>query len=108
MNNLLKEMPAVALRGACVLPGMIAHFDISREKSKQAVNNAMMGDQYIFLVTQKDLDVEDPGIDDIYGIGTISQVKQVVKLPKGMVRILIEGIERAEVVSLQKEGLCGI
>ena len=103
MNNLLKEMPAVALRGACVLPGMIAHFDISREKSKQAVNNAMMGGQYIFLVTQKDVDVEDPGINDIYGIGTISQVKQVVKLPKGMVRILIEGIERAEVVSLQKE-----
>ena len=96
MNEQILRIPAIALRGACVLPGSIAHFDIKRNRSKEAVDRAMIGNQKIFLVTQKDVDVEDPGIDDVYKVGTVSTVKQAIKLPKGMVRILIEGLERAE------------
>ncbi|MGN1140701.1 MAG: endopeptidase La [Oliverpabstia sp.] len=103
MNNTIKVMPAIALRGTTILPDMIVHFDISREKSVKAVEEAMTQDQKIFLVTQKDPKVEEPTIDDLYKIGTVAMVKQVVKMPKGVLRVLVEGLERAELVELEEE-----
>lgn len=103
MNNMIKVMPAIALRGTTILPDMIVHFDISREKSVKAVEETMTQDQKIFLVTQKDPKVEEPTIDDLYKIGTIAMVKQVVKMPKGVLRVLVEGLERAELVELEEE-----
>ena len=96
MNNDINIMPAVALRGTCVLPGMIVHFDISRQKSIKAVENAMVHDQSIFLITQKEIECEDPGIDDLYHVGTIGTIKQLIKMPKGLIRVLVEGMRRAE------------
>lgn len=102
-NNSVLIMPAVALRGTTVLPGMIVHFDISREKSVRSVEKAMLRDQKLFLITQKDMDVEEPGLLDVYRIGTIAKIKQVVKLPKNMLRVLAEGIARAELASFEKD-----
>ena len=92
-----KELPTVALRGMTILPGMVAHFDISRERSVKAVEDAMMGDQDLFLVTQKNI---DPQIEDLYRIGIVAKIKQVVKMQNGIVRILVEGDRRAELVGL--------
>lgn len=103
MNNTIKVMPAIALRGTTILPDMIVHFDISREKSVKAVEEAMTQDQKIFLITQRDPKVEKPVMDDLYRIGTIALVKQVVKMPKGMLRVLVEGLERAELVGLDED-----
>lgn len=103
MNNLIKVMPVIALRGTTILPDMIVHFDISRPKSVKAVEEAMTQDQKIFLITQKDPQVENPGINDLYKVGTIALVKQVVKLPKDILRVLVEGVERAELVGLEEE-----
>lgn len=93
---MILKMPAVALRGMVILPGMIAHFDVSRAKSIKAVEESMMDEQKIFLVTQKDIEQEEPSIDDLYKIGVIAEVKQVIKLQNNIVRILVEGKERAE------------
>ena len=103
MNNTIKVMPAIALRGTTILPDMIVHFDISREKSVKAVEEAMTQDQKIFLITQRDPKVEKPIMEDLYRIGTIALVKQVVKMPKGMLRVLVEGLERAELVGLDED-----
>ena len=96
MEAMVKKLPAVALRGMVILPGMIAHFDVSREKSIKAVEACMMEEQKIFLVTQKDVEQEDPAQEDLYRIGIIAEVKQVIKLQNNIVRILVEGKERAE------------
>lgn len=96
MDTMILKMPAVALRGMVILPGMIAHFDVSRAKSIKAVEESMMDEQKIFLVTQKDIEQEEPSIDDLYKIGVIAEVKQVIKLQNNIVRILVEGKERAE------------
>ena len=96
MDTMIRKLPAVALRGMVILPGMIAHFDVSREKSIRAVEESMMDEQHIFLVAQKDIEREEPGIEDVYKIGTIAEVKQVIKLQNNVVRILVEGQERAE------------
>lgn len=96
MDTMILRMPAVALRGMVILPGMIAHFDVSREKSIKAVEESMMDEQKIFLVTQKDIEQEEPGIEDLYKIGIIAEIKQVIKLQNNIVRILVEGKERAE------------
>ena len=96
MDTMIMKMPAVALRGMVILPGMVAHFDVSRTKSIKAVEEAMMDEQKIFLVTQKDVEQEDPAIEDLYKIGIIAEVKQVIKLQNNIVRILVEGKERAE------------
>lgn len=96
MDTMILKMPAVALRGMVILPGMIAHFDVSREKSIKAVEESMMAEQKIFLVTQRDVEQEEPAIDDLYKIGIIAEVKQVIKLQNNIVRILVEGKERAE------------
>ena len=96
MDTMIRKLPAVALRGMVILPGMIAHFDVSREKSIRAVEESMMDEQHIFLVAQKDVEIENPDTADVYKIGTIAEVKQVIKLQNNVVRILVEGKERAE------------
>ena len=107
-TNLWEVMPAIALRGLTIFPNMIIHFDVSRQKSIIAVEQAMMQEQKLFLVAQKDMSVEEPLQDDVYTIGTIATVKQVSKLPGGLVRVLVEGSSRAklevlETVTLEKE-----
>lgn len=93
---MIMKMPAVALRGMVILPGMVAHFDVSRAKSIKAVEEAMMDEQKIFLVAQKDVEQENPDIEHLFKIGIIAEVKQVIKLQNNIVRILVEGKERAE------------
>ena len=97
MRDIVITIPAVALRGLTILPGMIAHFDISREKSIKAVEAAMMDNQKLFLVTQKDVDQENPTLEDLFSVGIIAEVKQVIKLQNDVVRVLVEGKVRAQV-----------
>ena len=101
MSDLIRVMPAIALRGTTILPDMIVHFDVSREKSVKAVEASMLQDQKVFLVTQRDPENENPGLLDVYKIGTIAVIKQVAKVPKGIVRVLVEGKERAELLSFE-------
>ena len=96
MDTMIMKMPAVALRRMVILPGMVAHFDVSRAKSIKAVEEAMMDEQKIFLVAQKDVEQENPDIENLFKIGIIAEVKQVIKLQNNIVRILVEGKERAE------------
>ena len=103
MSELIKNIPAVALRGMTVLPAMIVHFDISREKSIKAVEQSMIRDQKIFLIAQQNPEENNPGIQDLYRIGTIAVIKQVVKLPKNIFRVLAEGICRAELTELEED-----
>lgn len=102
MSEILKNIPAVALRGMTILPAMIVHFDISRTKSIRAIEEAMLKEQRLFVVTQKDPDLSDPELDDLYHIGTIVEIKQVVKLPQNIFRVLAEGLERAELLDLSE------
>lgn len=97
-------MPAVALRGLTILPGMVQHFDISREKSVRAVEIAMMGDQKVYLVTQRNPQQEVPTAADLYQMGTVSQIKQIVKMPNGILRVMVEGLERAALLTLFEDG----
>lgn len=103
MNQLIQVMPAVALRGATILPDMIVHFDISREKSIRAVEEAMTQDQKLFLVTQKNPEVEEPRLNDLHRIGTVTVIKQVVRMPKNVIRVLVEGQERGELTELEED-----
>ena len=89
------QVPAVALRGMTVLPGLVIHFDLSRAKSILAVEQAMMSDQRIFLVAQKDIENDEPNYEEVYHMGCLAQIKQVTKLPENVVRVLVEGIDRA-------------
>ncbi len=98
-NKIIKLYPMIPLRGITVFPHMTIHFDVGREKSVAALESAMQGDQHIFLVTQKDATVEEPGSGDIYKTGTLSKVKQLLRLPGKTVRVLVEGIERGEIQS---------
>ena len=91
-------MPAVALRGLTILPGMIAHFDVSRERSLRAVEEAMEQDQKIYLVTQRNVDREDPTQEDLYRMGIVADIKQVVRLQNDVVRILVDGISGAALI----------
>lgn len=100
MNEVIKNLPVVALRGMTILPAMIVHFDISREKSIRAVEQAMLGDQRILTVAQKDAEVSEPEVKDLYRIGTIAVIKQVMRLPKNIFRVLVEGMDRAELMEL--------
>ena len=102
MEEVTKVLPAIALRGTTILPDMIVHFDISRAKSVRAVEEAMLGDQKIFLITQRDPDTEVPGLLDVYKIGTIAVIKQVVRMPKDILRILVEAESRAELLISRK------
>ena len=103
MSELIKSIPLVALRGMTLLPSMIVHFDISRAKSIQAVEKAMLRDQKVFVVTQKNPEVSDPEAKDLYRIGTVVLIKQVIKMPKNIFRVLAEGLERAELTCLSEE-----
>ncbi len=96
-------MLAIALRGTTILPGMIVHFDVSREKSVKAVEAAMLRDQHIFVISQRDPEIEDPALRDLFQVGTIAYIKQVVKLPSNLIRVLVEGKERAELISFEQE-----
>ena len=109
MTNRINTIPTIALRGTTILPGMIVHFDVSRDRSKKAIEAAMLRDQKVFLVTQKDPEVETPGMDDLYQIGVTAYVKQVVKLPQNLLRVLVEGIEKGRLLGLEEENLflCG-
>ncbi|MGU8482808.1 endopeptidase La [Clostridium perfringens] len=89
-------LPLIPLRGLTVFPNMVIYFDVGREKSIEAVEKAMAGDQKIFLAAQKDIDIDNPSEDDIFNIGTICEIKQIVKMPKNTIRVLVEGIERAK------------
>ena len=93
--NRTESLPMVALRGMTILPEMVAHFDISRERSIEAVQEAMASDQKIFLLTQKDVEVENPGEAELYRVGTVATVKQIIKLPKQILRVLVSAEERA-------------
>lgn len=103
MKNPITVLPAIALRGTTILPDMIVHFDVSRERSVKAIEAAMLHDQKIFLITQKNPEIETPGLMDLYQIGTIAYIKQVVKMPHDLLRVLVEGTERAELLSLEQE-----
>ncbi|WP_455719629.1 endopeptidase La [Agathobacter sp.] len=102
MENQTFYMPAVALRGLTILPGMIAHFDISREKSLKAIEEAMQQDQKIFLVAQKDIEKDDPAAEDLYTMGIVADIKQVVKLQNDIVRILVDGQSRAKLLGFTR------
>ena len=103
MKQPISILPAIALRGTTILPDMIVHFDVSRERSMKAIEAAMLQDEKIFLVTQKDPEMETPGITDLYKVGTVAYIKQVVKLPHDLLRVLVEGVERAELIGLEQE-----
>ena len=104
MSELIETLPVVALRGMTILPDMVIHFDVSRERSVKAIEEAMLRDQRVFLVTQKDVQVDNPGPEDLYRIGTIASVKQVIKMPQKIIRVLAEGLERGEWSHFSEEG----
>ena len=103
MTNQNIVLPSIALRGTTILPGMIVHFDVSRERSIKAIEAAMLHDQKIFLVTQKDPEVETPDSSGVYQVGTIAYIKQVVKLPQNLLRVLVEGTGRGILVKFEQE-----
>lgn len=104
MSEQIKKVPAVALRGMTILPGMIAHFDVSRERSIHAVEQAMMDDEQIFLVTQRNAEENEPEAEDLYQIGILASIKQVIKMQDNIVRVLVEGTTRAQLQELFSEG----
>lgn len=103
MSEINYTLPIIALRGMTILPDMIIHFDVNRSKSIQAIEAAMVEEQNIFLVTQRDPEVEDPTKEDLYTIGTVAKIKQLVKLPQDTVRVLVEGKFRARMEELTEE-----
>lgn len=90
-------VPLLPLRGLLVYPTMVLHLDVGREKSVQALEKAMMEDHIIFLTTQKEISIDEPDKEDIYEIGTLTKIKQMLKLPNGTIRVLVEGIERGKI-----------
>ena len=102
--SLLQEdtLPAVTLRGLTILPGMVIHFDLSRETSMSSVEQAMLGDQRLLVVRQKDPGKEEPGMEDIYDVGTVTLIRQVSKLPEHVLRVLVEGVSRARIHGLSR------
>lgn len=103
MSEYERKIPVVALRGMAVLPGMLIHFDINRPKSIEAVESAMDNNQMVLLLTQRDPDVEEPEQKDLYEIGTLAQIKQLIKLPGDILRVLVSGTERAKLESLEPD-----
>ncbi|AEM78190.1 endopeptidase La [Thermoanaerobacter wiegelii] len=96
-------LPMIPLRGLTIFPYMVLHFDIGREKSIKALEEAFMKNQLIFVTTQKEAEIEDPSIDDVYKVGTITKVKQMLKLPGELIRVLVEGISRAEIQQVTRD-----
>ena len=101
MDNEIKSMPMVPLRGMTIMPGMVVHFDVSRARSIAAVQEAMVEEQKIFLTAQRSIDTEDPGMGDVYEIGTVGTVKQIIKLPKQIVRVLVSGESRGRLKEVE-------
>ena len=99
----IKRLPLLPLRGLSIFPYMVLHFDVGREKSIRALEEAMINDQLIFLVTQKDAHTDLPTVEDFYEVGTISKIKQLLKLPGDTIRVLVEGINRAEIRDIISE-----
>jgi ATP-dependent Lon protease len=102
LDNETRSLPMVALRGLTIMPEMIVHFDVSRERSIAAIQQAMVEEQEIFLVAQKSIETENPGQDDVYEIGTVASVKQLIKLSKKVVRVLVEGKNRAVLKKIEE------
>jgi ATP-dependent Lon protease len=98
-----RVLPLLPLRGLLVYPTMVLHLDVGREKSIQALEKVMLDDQMIFLSTQKEVSIEDPSLEEIYSIGTLSKVNQMLKLPNGTIRVLVEGIQRGKITSFMDE-----
>ena len=98
MKDIIQVMPAVALRGMTILPDMIVHFDVSRSKSKKAIERAMTTNQKLFVVTQRDPDIEEPEKEEVFTAGCIVTIKQMTKLQHGLIRVLVEAVERAELI----------
>ncbi|HJB45662.1 MAG TPA: endopeptidase La [Candidatus Mediterraneibacter surreyensis] len=101
MDNEIKSLPMVALRGMTIMPEMVVHFDVSRQRSIAAIQEAMTEEQKIFLTAQKSIDTENPGIDDVYEIGTVGTIKQIIKLPKHIVRVLVAGETRGRLKEIE-------
>ena len=99
-----KHVPLLPLRGLLVFPTMVLHLDVGREKSVQALEKAMVDDHFIFLTTQKEVSTDEPSEDDVYQLGTLTKVKQMLKLPNGTIRVLVEGISRAQMIEYMDEG----
>ena len=95
-------MPVIALRGMVMFPSMVLHFDVGRKRSVLALENALKGDQNIFVVSQNDVRVDEPESDNIYKIGVISKVKQILRQPGGIIRALVEGSQRGVIVKVEK------
>lgn len=103
MSDYSRKVPIVALRGMAVLPGMQIHFDVNRQMSIEAIENAMENDQLVLLLTQRDPDTEEPGQEDLFSVGTIALVKQIIKLPGNVIRVLVTGTDRARLDSIVEE-----
>ena len=103
MYREIKSLPMVALRGMTIMPEMVVHFDVSREKSIAAIQEAMAGDQKIFLVAQRSIETDDPTQEDVYEVGTVGTIKQIMKLPKHIVRVLVSGETRGILKQLQQD-----
>jgi len=103
VNREIKSLPMVALRGMTIMPEMVVHFDVSREKSIAAIQEAMAGDQKIFLVAQRSIETDDPTQEDVYEVGTVGTIKQIMKLPKHIVRVLVSGETRGILKQLQQD-----
>ena len=103
MDNETRSLPMVALRGLTIMPEMVVHFDVSRERSIAAIQQAMVEEQEIFLVAQKSIETENPGQEDVYEIGTVASVKQLIKLSKKVVRVLVEGKNRAVLKKIEEK-----
>lgn len=105
MLNDNRELPLLPLRGLLIFPSMVLHLDVGRDKSVAALEKAMMGDQIIFLAAQKKVSLNEPTPEDIYRVGTLAKVKQMLKLPNGTHRVLVEGIKRGEIIQYQENDI---
>lgn len=102
-ENNIRVLPLLPLRGLTIFPHMMLHFDVGRQKSILSLEQSMVNEQLIFLVSQKDAKQDEPSIDDIYSIGTVSKIKQILKLPGDTIRVLVEGVSRAEISSITQQ-----
>ncbi|ALM28440.1 endopeptidase La [Bacillus sp. S2(2019)] len=98
-DEIKKNVPLLPLRGLLVYPTMVLHLDVGREKSVQALEQAMMNDHMIFLATQREISIDEPGEEEIFKVGTYTKIKQMLKLPNGTIRVLVEGLNRAQIES---------
>lgn len=98
-DEIKKNVPLLPLRGLLVYPTMVLHLDVGREKSVQALEQAMMNDHMIFLATQREISIDEPGEEEIFKVGTYTKIKQMLKSPNGTIRVLVEGLNRAQIES---------